>query len=556
MPRSRDLGERETEEALVKVARGPTLVLVALVVVSLGSACGGPTRSAEDPGTITFALPGEPSSLDPALGTDTVSAQVTMSIMDPLVVLRGKPLKPVPNLASGWTVSDGGKIYTIRLRRTGRWTNGLPVTAHDYEYSWKRELDPNLGAEYAHIMYGIKGALAYNTCKENCARLRDQVGVTAIGDYTIGITLQQREPWFPQLLAHNVFFAVPRVTVERYGDKWTEPSHIVTNGPFRLTKWQHGALIELTKWNAWRDANSISIERVDMPMIAAGAPAAEAFQAGDVDALSKQMLGPADIPRWKGTPAYYESPQLATNYIGINVKKVTDVDQRRAMAMAIDRRALIDQAILSGTPADGFTPEGIPGFESIDPHSRFLPADGNLVAAKALMRTVTHPIRKITLDYPNAPGVREGAVAVAAMWQQLGISTTLHQEQFNHFLHALGPPPDADVDTYLLGWIYDFPDAINGLELWTCRSPNNSTNRCNERYDSLIAHARPVQDTQIRYRLYRGIEQAMFGPNGDMPLIPLYWGANVSLVDERIRGSFQIDPQTFVHFDEIKVSRR
>jgi len=531
-----------------------TLALVALLVVAIGSAAGCSARSAADGKTITFALPGEPSSLDPALGTNAVSAQVTMSNMDPLVVLDDS-LKPIPHLASGWTVSGGGTIYTIRLRRTGRWTNGLRVTAHDFEYSWKRELDPKLAAGYAHVMYGIEGARAYNTCKRNCSGLRDRVGVDAVDDYTIRVTLQQPQPWFPQLLAHNVFFAVPRATVERYGAKWTDPSHIVTNGPFRLARWQHGASIELTKWHAWRDADHVLLERVEMPMIASGAPAVQAFEAGDVDALSTQMLGPPDIPRWKGNSAYYESPQLATNYVGFNLEKVTDVGQRRAMAMAIDRRALIDHAILSGTPADGFTPEGIPGFESIDPQSRFLPARGNFAAARALMRTVAHPLWKLTLYYPNAPGVREGAVAVAAMWRQLGISTALHQEQFNHFLHFLGPPPSADVDTYLLGWIYDFPDAINGLELWTCGSPNNNTNRCNKRFDSLVAHARPVQNSEIRHRLYRGIEQAMFGPTGDMPLIPLYWGANVSLVDERIRDSFRIDPQTFVHFDEISASR-
>lgn len=546
----------ELEGSIAKIARLATFVLVALLVVPLGSATGGSTRSAVDPKTITFALPGEPPSLDPALGTDTVSAQVTMSIMDPLVVLRGRGLKPIPHLASGWTVSDGGKIYTIRLRRTGRWTNGLRVTAHDFEYSWKRELEPKLKAGYAHIMYGIKGALAYNTCKRNCARLRDRVGVKAVGDYTIRVTLQQPQPWFPQLLAHNAFFAVPRATVERFGAKWTEPSHIVTNGPFRLAKWQHQASIELTKWHAWRDAGRISLERVEMPMIASGTPAVQAFQAGDVDALSTQMLGPPDIPRWKGKPEYYTSPQLATYYLGFNLKKIRGVDQRRAMAMAIDRRALVDHVILSGTPADGFTPKGIPGFESIAPHSRFLPARGNLPAARALMRNLAHPVRKITLYYPNGPGVKEGAVAVAAMWQQLGISTTLHQQQSNHFLQSLGPPPNADVDTYSLGWVYDFSDAINGLELWTCGSRNNNTNRCNKRFDSLIAHARPVQDPEIRYRLYRGIEQAMFGPNGDTPLIPLYWGTNVSLVDKRIRDSFRIDPQTFVHFDEIRVSSK
>ena len=139
------------------------------------------------------------------------------------------------------------------------------------------------------------------------------------------------------------------------------------------------------------------------------------------------------------------------------------------------------------------------------------------------------------------------------MWQQLGISVALHQQEFKQFLQFLGPPPNEDVDAYLLGWIYDFPDAMNGLDLWTCASGNNNTNRCNKHFDTLVARARTVQDADLRYRLYGSIEQAMFGPSGDMPLIPLYWGANVSLVDERIRDTFRIDPQTYIHFDEIRV---
>ena len=136
-----------------------------------------------------------------------------------------------------------------------------------------------------------------------------------------------------------------------------------------------------------------------------------------------------------------------------------------------------------------------------------------------------------------------------------GSRVTLHQQEFKQFLQFLGPPPNSAVDAFLLGWIYDFPDAMNGLELWTCASGNNFTNRCNKRFDSLGRPRTPVQDADLRYRLYGGIEQAMFGPNGDMPLIPLYWGANVALVGPRIRDTFRIDPQTFVHFDEIRVKQ-
>ena len=337
--------------------------------------------------------------------------------MDPLVRLSGASLKAVPDLASGWSVSGGGKVYTIRLRHTGRWTNGQRVTAGDFEYAWKRELDPKLAAGYAYIMYGIKGAQAYNTCESKCARLRARVGVRAVDDLDDSRHAStQPQPWFPYLLAHNVFFAVPRAVVERWGNKWTEPSHIVTNGPYRLQQWRHDAEIDLVRWKGWRGAGRVTVEHVKGPIITSGTTAVQAFQAGNVDALSTQMIGPADLPRWRTKPAYYESPQLASYFVGFNLKKVTDVNQRRAMAMVIDRRALVDHVVFSGEPADGFTPKGIPGFASIDPHSRLLPAPGNVKAAKALMAKVANPLRKITLYFPNQPGQKELAVAIQAMW--------------------------------------------------------------------------------------------------------------------------------------------
>src|SRR5436190_454859 len=386
--------------------------LTALVIPAAGS-----TTGAVDAKTLRFALSSEPPSLDPQIGTDIVSAQVTNNIMDPLVRLNGTTLKAVPNLASGWDVTGGGKVYTIHLRRSGRWTNGQPVTAGDFEYSWKRELDPKLAAGYAYIMYGIKGALAYNTCKRNCARLRDRVGIRALDKYTIRVTLTQPQPWFPYLLAHNVFFASPRAVVERWGEKWTEPAHIVTNGPFRLVQWRHDAEVDLAKWSGWRNAGRVTVESVQQPIITSGTTAVAAFQAGRVDALSTQMLGPADIPRFKGKPEYYTSPQLASYYVGFNVKKVGDVNQRRAMALAIDRQALVDHVTFSGEPATGFNPKGIPGFASLDPHSKFLPAKANVAEAKALMAKVAHPVKSIQLYYPNAPGQNELAVALQAMWQ-------------------------------------------------------------------------------------------------------------------------------------------
>jgi oligopeptide transport system substrate-binding protein len=545
--------------SLLGLALVPPLALASSGWARAGSQTGVPQRTAAGGDSITFAWSAEPPSLDPALANDTVSANVLHNIMDSLVELKGRNLAPAPNLASGWRVSGGGKVVTIRLRRDGRWTNGDPVTARDFVYSWKRVLDPALGAAYAYQLFGIKGALAYNRCnpkKRNCTKLRNAVGVAALDDHTIRVTLAQPQPWFPQLLAHNVFLAVPRATVERYGEKWTEPEHIVTDGPFRLARWQHDAELDLAKWSGWRNAGRVALARVNGRIIPSGTTAVLAFRAGELDALDANLLPPPLISGWKDKPAYYRSPALGTIYFGFNVEKIRDPNQRRAMAMAIDRSTIVDYITKAGQlPADGFTPRGIAGFELIDPHSRWLPTRGNTDAAKALMAKVAHPVRHVTLYFPNAPGVQESAVAVQSMWQRIGITTTLRQQEFKQFLQFLGPPPNSDVDAYGLGWIYDFPDAINGFETLTCGSGNNFTNWCDKRFDALVARARTLQENQRRYRLYGTIEKVLFGSNGALPIVPVFWQVNVSLVGPRIRDTFRIDPQTSIRFADIRVKR-
>jgi oligopeptide transport system substrate-binding protein len=535
------------------------LLALAAALTLVAAGCGG--EDDDDAGgdeaseqVITFVWGAEPPSLDPGLATDTTSANVLINIMDRLVKLEGEELSPEPSLAESWDVTQGGKVYTFHLSEDGKWTNGDPVTAEDFVYSWKRTLSPELAADYAYQLYGIEGAQEYNECEENCDALADKVGVEAVDDRTLRVTLTSAQPWFPQLVAHHAFLAIHRPTVEQFGERWTEAQNIVTNGPFRLARWEHESRIDLVKWDEWRDADSVSLQRVNGRIITEGTTAVQAFEAGEVDALDGGLIPPTEVQRFKGTDEYYKSPVLGTYYYGFNVKNVPDVNQRRAMSLAIDRNTIVERITQEGEiPATGFTPDGLPGFDTINPDSPWTPAAADMAQAEELMGQVDDPNTDITLFYNNAPGHKEIATAVQGMWKDLGINTTLKQQEWAQFLEFLGPPPNKAVDAFRLGWIYDYPDALNGLELWTCDSGNNSTTFCNEEFDSGVEKARATPDNEERYQIYADLEEIMFGQDGEMPLIPIYWYVSTTLRNTNLEG-FEIDPQTFIDFTKISVA--
>jgi oligopeptide transport system substrate-binding protein len=498
---------------------GLFLVLAAAALAVAG--CGGSSSSSPDqPGTgggtaadqvITIGWGAEPPSLDPGLATDVTSSNILLSIMDPLVKL-GDDLKPVPALAESWDVSKDGKIVTFHLRNDGKWTNGDPVTAEDFEWSWKRTISPELAADYAYQFYGIVGAADYNACEKNCDVLRDKVGITAVDEHTLEVHLTTPQPWFVQQVSHHSFLAVHRATVEQFGDHWTDPQNIVTDGPFKLESWQHDSSIDLVKWDGWRDAKDVALTRVNGKIIVDGTTRVQAFEAGEIDALDAGGLPPDEIARLKETPEYESYPALGTYYYGFNLENLPDLNERRALSMAIDRRTIVDSiAQADQVPATGFSPKGLPGFDTFNPNSPYTPENGDIQAAKDLLAQAQNPKTDINLFFNDSPGHREIATAVQANWQELGISTTLKQQEWAQFLEFLGPPPNKAVDVYRNGWIGDYVDAINFLELWTCDSGNNNSNYCDEDYDALLEQARQTPDDQARYKIYAELEQKLVG---------------------------------------------
>ena len=485
---------------------------------------------------LRVAIGAEPPSLDPGLATDTTSANLIVNLMEPLIKLGPAPrLRALPGAASSWRAR--GANVTLNLRRSVRWTNGQPVTAADYVWSWLRTISPELGSDYAYQFYGIKGAEAYNGCKSNCGALRARVGVKAVGRYQLRVQLTSAQPWFIQQLSHHSFLPVHKGSVQRHGKNWTEPGNMVTNGPFRLASWRHDASLTLVKNTRWRNARSVRLTRIEHPIITDGATATNAFQAGNVD-VSTTGIPPADIPKWKKTRFFKVYKAIGTYYYGFNVRNISDVNQRRAMAFATDRYQITKYITQSGqVPARGFTPISIAGGPTILKNAT-LPAKANKARARQFMSRVRNPKKAVKLYMNNSPGHIKIATAVQAMWKELGLDVTLRVMEWAQFLEFLGPPPNSDVDVYRLGWIYDYPDAQNGLVLWTGDSGNNNTNWKHAGFDRLLKRAESTPNAARRYRLYQQAENILTGPSGQLPIMPIYWYVYTALVKDNVRGFF------------------
>jgi oligopeptide transport system substrate-binding protein len=529
-------------------------VVTVVLSVSAPMGCGGGgsegEKAAKAAQVLRVNIGNEPPSLDPGLATDVTSANVLNALMDPLVKL-GPDLQPAPSLAESWDVSEDGKTVTFHLRTDGKWTNGDPVTAHDFEYSWKRTLSPELAADYAYQFYGIEGAQEYNACEKNCAQLRDKVGVKALDDATLEVGLTTPQPWFVQQMAHTSFLAVHRATVEQFGEKWTEPKNIVTNGPFRLTAWQHNSTMALQKWSGWRDAASVHITRVEAKMIPDATTALQSFRAGEFDAcIDVQTCVPTEeFESLQGTPELTIHPGLGVQFVGVNVKKVPDVNERRALALAIDRTTIVESVSKAGEkPATSFTPEGMPGYDQIK--QDFISPTADLERAKQFLDQAQNPVRSITL-YANQDALAKNTqVAVQSMWAELGIKTEIKAQEWAQFLDFLGPPPNDAVDTFYVGWIGDYVDAINFLQLSQCDSGLNFAGFCDKEVDALLDEAVKSRDDTERYGLYGEAEARLTGPEGQFPYIPLYWIVYPILHKENV---VDWEPNLLDQFDWTKV---
>lgn len=506
-----------------------------------GSGSPAAETAAREGGTLTIAWSEAPRSLDPAFAVDSTSARLVWNLMDPLVRLDDD-LQPVPGLAARWEVSPDARRVRFFLRDDGRWTNGTAVTAHDFVFAWKRVLSPGLDSPYAGRLLGIAGAAAYHACVHRCDVLAQRVGVRARGERELVVRLASPQPWFPAATAHPAFLPVPAAVVERLGARWAEPEALVTSGPFALDELGDDSVV-LVRRSAFRRQERVSVGRVVGRILPDAAARVQAFDAGNVLALDGAGLPATDVPALVERREFSSYPALGTMAYAFNLRTMLDVHQRRAMALAVDR-TLIAENLAAGDriPATRFSPPGLPAFGRPARDSPWFPAGGDLDEAREELEQAAVVKRDLTLLHVDAPGNRDVAVALRDAWRQLGIETTLRAEAPDAYLDFRGPLSRESVDLYQLDVRYAYPDAVAGLSVWRCDAAQNKTNFCHAGFDRLLDDARRERDAERRAALAARAEELVFGEDGRVPAVVVFWPAYTNLESLSVAESFTIDP--------------
>ncbi|HLH22841.1 MAG TPA: peptide ABC transporter substrate-binding protein [Chloroflexota bacterium] len=501
-----------------RTARGSLALALALLVI--GTACqsggqeAGQRQSNGAPREQVVRLPTtEPPTLDPGLAADAVSIDVISQLFEGLVSFDDQgAVHPVQ--AEAWQVSDDGRQYTFRLRDGVRWSDGQPVTARDYEYAWKRNIDPKTASDYANALYPILNAQRIHQQGAD----PDTLGVRAVDDRTLVVQLEEPAAYFLRLVSTWTFFPLPRWAVERSPDAWTEASSIVTNGPFKLESWRHDQDLTLVRNDDYW-GNKPTLTRAVFKIFPDGAEEQmlAAYEAGELDmSTTNYRLPPAQVDRLRNDPQYKDQlhlfPASDTRFIVVNARRpaLRDPRVREALGISIDREQLLRDVLKRpGQPATSLQPEGIAGRKP-----ELWPKE-DVQRAKQLMAEAGYPdgrgFPEITFTYNTADVWKALAQYLQQRWKDtLGITLRLDSMEWKVFLKwKFEPGWTEHGDLYRGGWVSDYEDPNNWYNmLWDSAEDPTQFNGGwkNADYDALVRKARGEQDAAARTALYEQAE--------------------------------------------------
>jgi ABC-type oligopeptide transport system substrate-binding subunit/class 3 adenylate cyclase len=460
-----------------------------------------------------------PTTLDPTMAEDARSGAKISQLFSGLVEQR-LDLEVVPDVAQSWEILEGGKRYLFHLREDVLWSDGRPVSAGDFEYAWKRVLDPAFGMPLASLLDDIKGAGDF---RQGRVSDPDSVGVKALDEVTLLVDLEGPTGYFLHLLANTITFPVPRHVVKLHGEAWAEPEHIVTCGPFRLEAWKPGELMTLTRNPNYPGRFSGNLERVEL-LLCDLEPigSLEMYESNQLDAVDVTAFEMDRMPqRYAGE--YRRFPQLVTAYLQFDVSRppFDDVRVRQAFALATDREALVKAARPNCFPATGgFVPPGMPGHQSGIGLAYNLQRARQLLAEASYAGGVGFPVVECVARTDQA----DLGENLQAQWQEnLGVKIKWEAVEWQAILARLGE----DVPHLLImGWMADYPDPDNFLRARIDHIEQQSGWR-NEAYENLVKQAQRSLDQEERIKLYVEAEQILAE---EAPIMPIFHTSSRLLV--------------------------
>lgn len=511
------------------------ICLTIFMLANLLAGCGGSSGDKQAVKTLRVANGAEPETLDPRKAVGVPEGIALRQIFEGLCTQDQKG-EPVPGVAEKWEISPDGLKYKFTLRASAKWSNGDPVTAHDFEYSWKTTLSPDFGSKYAEQLYYIKNGEAYNKGKAKA----DEVGVKAVDDRTLEVTLEKPAPYFLFLTSFFTYFPVHKKTVEA-NPKWSgDAKTIVGNGPFKITNWVHNSKIDLVKnENYWNKA-VVKLEKAELNLSDSRKTLLDMFENNQLDTV--EVSPPlAEIPRLQKENKLKILPYIGNYYYCINVKKAPfdNVKVRKAFAMAIDRQAIIEAVTKGGEkPALAWTPYGLPDAK---PGEDFRKAGGDyfkdkdIETARKLLAEAGYPdgkgLPEVTLLYNTSEEHKVIAEAVQEMWKKnLGVNVNLTNQEWKVYLQTRAK---GDYQLARSAWIGDYLDPMTYIDTLTTGNGNNHTRWGNPEYDKLVKQAQLSLDPAVRMKAMHDAETILLG---DMPIIPIYFYTSKILEKANVKG--------------------
>ncbi|MIM58272.1 oligopeptide ABC transporter substrate-binding protein OppA [Salmonella enterica] len=516
-------------------------ILTALIAASAATAADVPAGvQLADKQTLVRNNGSEVQSLDPHKIEGVPESNVNRDLFEGLLIsdVEGHPS---PGVAEKWENKDF-KVWTFHLRKNAKWSDGTPVTAHDFVYSWQRLADPNTASPYAsYLQYGHIANIDDIIAGKKPAT---DLGVKALDDHTFEVTLSEPVPYFYKLLVHPSVSPVPKSAVEKFGDKWTQPANIVTNGAYKLKNWVVNERIVLERNPQYWDNDKTVINQVTYLPISSEVTDVNRYRSGEIDMTYNNMPIELFQKLKKEIPNEVRvDPYLCTYYYEINNQKApfNDVRVRTALKLALDRDIIVNKVKNQGDlPAYSYTPPYTDGAKLVEPEwFKWSQEKRNEEAKKLLAEAGFTADKPLTFDllYNTSDLHKKLAIAVASIWKKnLGANVKLENQEWKTFLDTRH---QGTFDVARAGWCADYNEPTSFLNTMLSDSSNNTAHYKSPAFDKLIADTLKVTDDAQRSELYAKAEQQL---DKDSAIVPVYYYVNARLVKPWVGGYTGKDP--------------
>ncbi|MGM9930549.1 peptide ABC transporter substrate-binding protein [Pradoshia sp.] len=503
---------------------------------STSSKGGGSTEGVEQ--VLNVVESSEIPSMDTTLATDSVSFNVMNNVMEGLYRL-GENDEVTDGVAEGEPeVSEDGKTYTFKLRKDAKWSNGDPVTAHDFVYAWQKAVNPDTGAQYAYMMYVVENGQEINSGKKKPSEL----GVKAIDDNTLEVKLANAVPYFKSLLSFGTFMPQNQKFVEEQGDKYgLEADTTIYNGPFTLSEWKHEESFKLSKNKEYWDKDTVKLETVNFKIVKDTNTAVNLYETGKIDRVG---LSAEHVDNFKDSEEFLTEPDSSVFYLEFNQENeiLANTKIRKALTMAFDKEAYVDTILNNGSsaayyivPKQFYTTQD--GKDFRDVNGDMLKTNKDEAAklwAEGLKELGKDKVELELLNYDSDSAKKTGEYLKEQMESVLeGFTLTISQQPFQNKLDLQAK---GDFDISFSGWGPDYQDPMTFLDMFTTGNGNNHGKFSNAKYDKLIKDANTtlLDDLKARDTAMADAEKLLI--EEEAVIAPIYQRGGAFLMKDKVKG--------------------